>query len=241
MLFSRHPPACREGSGTKLGVLFSGGKDSAFACHRAMEKEEVACLITVLSGNPESYLFHTPNIDLTSLQAEAAGLPLVAAGSGGVEESEVADLSLAISRAVELHEIEGVVTGAINSVYQATRIQRVCHALDLWCFNPLWQRDQEEYLEEVASSGFRFVISGVSAAPFDEAWLGREVDRRAVEDLKAMARRYRMNPAGEGGEYETFVLDAPFFRKRIEVLRASREYHGGHGIFRIEEARLVAR
>jgi ABC transporter with metal-binding/Fe-S-binding domain ATP-binding protein len=225
----------------KLGVLFSGGKDSAFACHRAMEKEEVVCLITVLPVNPESYLFHTPNISLTALQAEAAGLPLVSVESEGVEEAEVADLSRAISRAIERHGIEGVVTGAIHSVYQATRIQRACNDLDLWCFNPLWQRDEAEYLVEVVSSGFRFLISGVSAAPFDEAWLGREVDRNAVEELKALARRHRMNPAGEGGEYETFVLDAPFFRKRIEVLRASREYHGDHGIFRIEEARLVAR
>jgi ABC transporter with metal-binding/Fe-S-binding domain ATP-binding protein len=225
----------------KLGVLFSGGKDSAFACLRAMQGDEVACLITVLPKNPESYLFHTPNIDLTALQAEAAGLPLVSVESGGVEEAEVADLSRAISSAVERHGIEGVVTGAIHSVYQATRVQRVCHSLDLWCFNPLWLKDQEEYLEEVVSSGFRFLISAVSAVPFDEGWLGREVDHYAVEDLKAMARRHRMNPAGEGGEYETFVLDAPFFRKRIEVLRASREYHAGHGVFRIEEARLVAR
>ena len=225
----------------KLGVLFSGGKDSTFACWKAMEKEEVVCLISVLPENPESYLFHTPNIDLTALQAEAAGLPLVTVESEGVEEAEVADLSRAISRAVERHGIEGVVTGAIHSVYQATRVQRVCHDLGLWCFNPLWQREQEEYLEEVVSSGFRFLISGVSAAPFDEAWLGREMDRQAVDELKALARRYRMNPAGEGGEYETFVFDSPFFRKRIEVLRASREYYGDHGIFRIKEARLVAR
>ncbi|MGA2935339.1 MAG: diphthine--ammonia ligase [Methanomicrobiales archaeon] len=225
----------------KLGVLFSGGKDSAFACHRAMAKDEVACLITVLPVNPESYLFHTPNVSLTALQAEAAGLPLVSVESEGVEEAEVADLSRAISRAVEEHGIEGVVTGAIHSVYQATRIQRVCHDLDLWCFNPLWQRDEEEYLEEIVSSGFRFLISGVSAAPFDKAWLGTEVDRGTLDELKALARRYRMNPAGEGGEYETFVTDAPFFRKRIEVLRASREYHGDRGIYRIEDARLVAR
>ena len=223
----------------KLGVLFSGGKDSAFACQLAMGKEEVACLITVLPGNPESYLFHTPNISLTGLQAEAAGLPLVSVESEGVEEAEVADLSRAIARAVGKHGIGGVVTGAIHSVYQATRIQRVCHELGLWCFNPLWLRDQEEHLEDVVSSGFGFLICGVFAAPFDETWLGRRVDRETVGELEAMARRHRMNPSGEGGEYETFVFDAPFFRKRIEIITAVKDYQGDHGIFRIEEARLV--
>jgi diphthine-ammonia ligase len=225
----------------RLGVLFSGGKDSAFAAGLAMEKEEVACLITVLPSNPESYLFHTPNLHLTALQAEAAGLPLVSVVSAGIEEEEVADLSRAVSLAVEEHGVEGVVTGAIRSVYQATRVQRVCHSLGLWCVNPLWQRDEEEYLEVVVSSGFRFLVSGVSAAPLGEEWLGREVDRAALGELKALARRFRMNPAGEGGEYETLVLDAPFFTKRIEVLAASREYHGDHGIYRISDARLVAK
>ncbi|MDD1668304.1 MAG: diphthine--ammonia ligase, partial [Methanomicrobiales archaeon] len=220
---------------------FSGGKDSSFACWKAMGREEVACLITVLPRNSESYLFHTPNIHLAALQADAAGLPLVSAESAGVEEEEVADLSRALSLAVREHGIEGVVTGAIRSVYQAARVQRVCHALGLWCFNPLWQRDEEEYLEEVVSSGFRFLVSGVSAASLGEAWLGREMDREALDELKALARRNRMNPAGEGGEYETFVLDAPFFRKRIEILKASREYRGDHGMYRIDDARLEAK
>jgi ABC transporter with metal-binding/Fe-S-binding domain ATP-binding protein len=225
----------------RLGVLFSGGKDSAFAAWRAMEKEEVACLITVHPSNPESYLFHTPNLHLTGLQAEAAVLPLVSAASAGREEEEVADLSRAISLAVDEHGIGGVVTGAIRSVYQATRVQRVCHSLGLWCFNPLWQRDEEGYLEEVLSSGFRFLVSGVSAAPLGESWLGREVDPAALSELGALARMFRMNPAGEGGEYETLVLDAPFFRKRIEVTRGIPEFHGDRGIFRIEDARLVAK
>jgi diphthine-ammonia ligase len=225
----------------RLGVLFSGGKDSAFAAWMAMGKEEVACLITVLPRNPESYLFHTPNIGLTALQARAAVLPLVTAESTGVEEEEVADLSRAISLAMEEHGIEGVVTGAIHSVYQATRVQRVCHDLGLWCFNPLWQRDEEVHLEEVVSSGFRFLVTGVSAAPLGPEWLGREMNRKALDELTNLARRHRMNPAGEGGEYETFVLDAPFFRSRIEILGASREHRGDHGILRIRDARLVAK
>jgi len=225
----------------RLGVLFSGGKDSAFAAWRAMEREEVACLITVLPSNPESYLFHTPNLHLTALQAEAAGLPLVSFQSAGVEKEEVADLSQAVSLAAERHGIQGVVTGAIRSVYQATRVQRVCHDLGLWCFNPLWQRDEEEHLEEVTASGFRFLVSGVSAAPLGEEWLGRDVDAVVLRELKTLARRHRMNPAGEGGEYETLVLDAPFFGKRIETLAATREFHGDHGIYRITGARLVAK
>ncbi|HIJ08750.1 TPA: TIGR00289 family protein, partial [Candidatus Bathyarchaeota archaeon] len=61
----------------KLGVLFSGGKDSTFALHMASEREEIACLIAMLSKNEESYMFHTPNIDITALQAEAMELPIL--------------------------------------------------------------------------------------------------------------------------------------------------------------------
>ena len=57
-----------------LGVLFSGGKDSVYACRRALEKNEVACLITLVSENPDSYMFHTPNIRYSQMQAEALGI-----------------------------------------------------------------------------------------------------------------------------------------------------------------------
>ena len=92
----------------KLGVLCSGGKDSWRAYHLAMQKEEVACLVSVRSRNEESYMFHTPNIHLVPLQAEAAGLPLVTVETDGIEEAELSDLSRAISIAVEQYGIEGV-------------------------------------------------------------------------------------------------------------------------------------
>src|SRR5665648_419650 len=110
----------------RLGILFSGGKDSTFALHLAAEKEEVACLITVVSKNKESYMFHTPNIDVTTLQAKALGLPLVSMVTEGKKEEELADLEAAIAEAKEKFQIEGVVTGAVESVYQASRVQRIC-------------------------------------------------------------------------------------------------------------------
>jgi diphthine-ammonia ligase len=223
----------------RLGVLFSGGKDSLFACYRAILKEEVVCLITVISKNEESYMFHTPNISLSKLQAEAAELPLVKVETPGEKELELKDLRRAILIAKEQYGVEGIVTGAILSVYQATRIQKICQELDLWCLNPLWHTDQEAYMEELLSSGFSVIISGVFSYPFEEHWLGRLIDRSVIDELKEIVKKYRITLTGEGGELETFVIDAPFFRKRIEIESASTTYRNYHGIYRIEKARLV--
>ena len=222
----------------KLGVLCSGGKDSLFAGYLAMQKEEVACLISVSSRNEESYMFHTPNVHLVGLQAEAAGLPLILVETEGQEEAELADLKRAICQAVERHHIEGVVSGAILSVYQATRVQRICRDLDLWCFNPLWYTDQESYLHRLIGAGFKVLITGVYSAPFDETWPGRLLDSGVLDDLKKFAGKYRISLTGEGGEYETLVIDAPFFNKKIVIEEATTEYCNNRCVFRIRKARL---
>ena len=223
----------------RLGVLFSGGKDSLYACWKAMQHEEVACLITVVSKNPESYMFHTPNIHLAGLQAAAAGLPLVEVETAGEQEAELLDLARALLLARERFGIEGVVTGAILSIYQAARIQRICRELDLWCFNPLWHTDQEAYMEELIGAGFRVIIAGIFSCPFDASWLGREIDRRTLDDLRKAARKYRITLTGEGGEFETFVIDAPFFSRRIAIEEASAVCRNYNGVLRIERAGLV--
>lgn len=223
----------------RLGVLCSGGKDSLFACGKAMKKEKVVCLIAILPENEESYMFHTPNVGLVSLQAETAGLPLVMVSTTGREEKELDDLAKALVLAREAHGIEGVVTGAILSVYQASRVQRICHELDLWCYNPLWHTDQEEYLRELNREGFSVIVSGVFSEPFDESWIGRPIDAAALPLLKRYREKYGITLTGEGGEYETFVTDAPFFRKRIEIQEASVEYRNYRGFYRIIRARLV--
>ena len=225
----------------KLGVLFSGGKDSTLALHMAAEKEEIACLITLRSKNPESYMFHTPNIDLTTLQAQALNLTLVMKATKGKKEEELADLEQAISYSKEHLGIEGVVTGAVESVYQAERVQRICQNLDLWCFNPLWKKNQQVLLGELLEKHFKVVISGIFAYPLDETWLGKEIDSEIVSRLLALQREFGISPSGEGGEIETSVLDAPLFRKRIEILDYSKEARGNSGVFIIKQAGLVSK
>lgn len=223
----------------KLGVLFSGGKDSTLALHKAAEKEQVKCLITLRSENPESYMFHTPNVDITTLQAETLGLPLIVKVTEGKKEEELVDLQDAIAQAASEHGIEGVVTGAVESVYQAERVQRICNRLDLWCFNPLWKQNQEALLEELVARNFQVIISGVFAYPLDEKWLGKKIDVEVIKKLVALQHEIGLSPSGEGGEIETTVLDAPMFKQKIEILNYTTEAKGNSGVFRIEKARLT--
>lgn len=225
----------------RLGVLFSGGKDSAYALYKARETEEVVCLISVLSQNKESFMFHTPNIDMVNMQAEAMRLPLVDIVTEGVKEDELKDLKEVIRKARDEYDLDGVVTGAIESVYQAERVQKICNDLRLWCFNPLWLKDQKKLLQEMVEHGFMVIISGIFAYPLTEEWLGKEISKKVIDELVELQKKYKISPSGEGGEIETTVLDAPFFRKRIVITDFEITVDKNSGVFIIKKVHLVGK
>jgi ABC transporter with metal-binding/Fe-S-binding domain ATP-binding protein len=224
----------------KLGVLFSGGKDSVFAMYKAQQKgHSVECLISIISENKESYMFHTPNIHLVELQAKALEIPLVQQMTKGEKEVEVEDLRIAIAKAKKQFNIEGVVTGAIESVYQATRVQKICDELDLWCFNPLWQADQIEFLRELIDAGFKVIITQIGAEGFDKSWLGKELTISTINKLKELNKKFGINPAFEGGEAETLVLNGPTFKREIAILKAEKVMDGEFiGVYNVLETKL---
>lgn len=220
----------------KLAVLYSGGKDSTLALMKAKNEHEIACLVSIVSENPESYMYHTPNIDVTLLQSQSMNIPLIRKSTKGEKEKELDDLKLALQEAKDRYGVKGVVTGAVRSTYQASRVQRICHELDLWCFNPLWLKDQVDILQEVVANNMLVIISGVFAEPFDESYLGAVIDPEMVAEL---AKQH--NPAGEGGEIETTVLDAPLFVKKITVTKSRKEYEKYSGVYFIEDAKVEAK
>ena len=219
----------------KLGVLFSGGKDSTLAMLLASEHHEISCLLSMKSENDASYMFHTPNIGLTELQAEALDIPLITGITKGEKELELSDLKDLIKNAIELFGIEGIVTGAVESVYQAQRVQKICSDLGLWCFNPLWQMDQIELLETLVRKKYNIIISAIAAYPLNESWLGRKLDSKMISELKALTG---VNPAGEGGEFESLVLNAPMFKREIKIIESEKEYDNHAGVFIVKEADL---
>ncbi len=201
-----------------LGALVSSGKDSLFALHLMRQRNyAIRCLISLHSHNPESYMFHTPTIELVKLQARALGIPLVFLETTGEKEHELYDLQKAIQQAINDYQIEGIITGALYSNYQRTRIEHIGDLLDLKVFSPLWHTDQEREMRKLLSAGFEFIFSSVGSMGLNKNWLGKIITHADVDKLAVLNKKYGLNIAGEGGEYESLVLFAPGFSHRIQI------------------------
>ena len=202
----------------KLASLLSTGKDSIFAMHLMQKKgHEISCFITIDSSNKDSFMFHTPTIKLAKSISKVTKIPLIIVKTKGEKEKELVDLEKGIRNAIKKYKIEGVVSGALYSNYQRERIEKITEKLAITSFSPLWHLNQTTYLKQVIKSGLGVVITKIACYGLDTSWLGRRIDSKAIEELILLEKKYGINVAGEGGEYETLVVDAPFFNKEIKI------------------------
>jgi len=207
----------------KLGALVSGGKDSIFAMYKMIKQGyDMKCLITIKSENPSSYMFHTPNIDLVEYQSKALELPIVIGKSKGEKEKELLDLRKIINEAKEQYNLDGIITGALFSNYQRQRIENICKELDLSCFSPLWHTDQEELLHSLIEEKFEIIITAVAGDGLSEEDLGKQVNDNFIEKMIKLNKKNRINIAGEGGEFESLVINCPIFNKEIKILESEK-------------------
>ena len=210
--------------------LFSGGKDSSWALYQALDRGlDVSRLVTVHPEN-DSYMYHVPATHLTGLAAESIGIEPVdvhpadfeaetATDSGAQGDAELEPLEAALEAldASLPDGIAGVTAGAVESEYQTSRIEAMCERLGCELFAPLWQEDPRELGDAMLDAGFEIVILQVAAAGLDESWLGRTLDRDALDELEALHDDYGVHILGEGGEFETFVVDGPHMDHRIDL------------------------
>jgi len=219
----------------KVGALFSGGKDSVYSIYIASQWGwEITHLITLLPVNQESFMFHTINIDLVPLLSQSLEIPLVSKTTPGEKETELKDLEQLLSSL----PIDGVISGAIASEYQRTRIEQVCDNLGIKSFTPLWHKNQELLLKDQINAGFSIMITGVFAEGLDQSWLGKTLTKERAEFLFSLSKKYKINPAGEGGEFETLTLDGPIFIKDLVVDESEIRWTRDHGYYLINKAHL---
>ncbi|KAI1774039.1 adenine nucleotide alpha hydrolases-like protein [Hypoxylon cercidicola] len=167
---------------------------------------------------------------------------------GHQEEDETESLVPLLRAVLEAHpEINALCTGAILSTYQRTRVESVALRLGLVPLAYLWQfpelpipsgttstslpqvgglsdKDDAQLLRDMAAAGLEARVVKVASAGLGEEFLWENVAGEAgVSRIRRALRRFgggsRGSVLGEGGEFETLVVDGPpaLFRGRIVV------------------------
>ncbi|MFN3527885.1 MAG: diphthine--ammonia ligase [Candidatus Altarchaeaceae archaeon] len=220
----------------KIAVLYSGGKDSTLALYYSLKFHEVKFLLSFIS-NPESYMFHYPNIELVKFSAEASGIPIIIKKSEYGEKKEIENLEEALKE-LKNFGIEGIACGAVSSNYQYNNLKKICEKLNLKIYAPFWKRNHEDLIREMLNLNFKIIIVGLYADGFNEKFLGRILDENTLNELKILEKKFKINIGGEGGEYETFVLDCPIFKKEILIKEAEKIWKNDRGEFLIKKVEL---
>ncbi|KAJ9573273.1 hypothetical protein B1J92_M04521g [Nakaseomyces glabratus] len=186
----------------------------------------------------DSFMFQTVGHDIVSLYENCTGLPLfrkeihpktsknVELNYTPTKDDEIEVLYQLLSEVKQsIPDLQAVSVGAILSSYQRTRVEDVCGRLGLVVLSFLWQRSQLELMTEMCSMSKQedelntsesckldARIIKVAAIGLDSTDLGKSLPQLFPKMLK-LNTQYEVHICGEGGEFESMVLDAPFFRK----------------------------
>ncbi len=222
----------------KSVILYSGGKDSTMAVYESLNNgDEIYALLAMHSRNDESYMFHVPDIHMVDYCSAAMEIPSIDVLTDGIKEEELKDLEQTLER-LKNRGVEAVYSGALESVYQKSRIDAICERLGLKSVAPLWHVDPIEYMKKIIDLGFEVIITGVSAYGLTEDWLGKRITQESLDEIIELHNKYGIHPAFEGGEAETLVLDAPFYDRKIVVDEAITDWHFDNGTYNIKKAHL---
>ena len=205
-----------------FAALTSGGKDSILSVQKAIDQGiHVTHLVTVRPENPDSFMFHSSNLDAVPVIARLSGIGYAEIHTKGEKEDELQDLA----RGLEKLEINGISVGAVNSMYQNERVHTIADTLGIEVFAPLWQMDPEQLLCEVAER-LDAIIVVTAADGLSEELLGRHIDKDFIGRLRQISARHHIHLAGEGGEYESLALNAPFYSRPLRYTSTRVIHHG---------------
>ncbi len=223
----------------KALCLISGGKDSWYACH--VMRHMGFCIhgvVNFYSERDDSYMLHTLNAEFVRKQAEASCLKYLAFRVSGVKEVEVNEMGLVLERIVKRDGIQALVSGAIKSDYQKHRLDMICEELGIVGYAPLWHKDEDMLLRDAVASGIRFVVVRTAAEGI-ENWVGAEINESNIDEFLESLKRTGVNLAGEGGEYETFVVAAPDFQRELKIVEYEIETDGKARNMILKKVKLI--
>ncbi|EOB15456.1 ATP-binding domain protein 4 [Nosema bombycis CQ1] len=206
-------------------ALVSGGKDSIYSIKCSIDQGHKLVGLLYMknpSSYVDSYMYQTVGSEVVEHFGKCLDVPLFTSVSQckaidtelnytGDREDEVEDLFKALSEIKKKIKFEAISSGAILSRYQKNRVEHVANRLNLVSLSPLWQRDQKILLKEMLDYEIEAFVVKVASSSLDKSYLGKHI--RSIYESNALLDD---NYCGEGGEYESVVLDCPLFKYKLE-------------------------
>ncbi|MHA1973416.1 MAG: diphthine--ammonia ligase [Candidatus Hodarchaeales archaeon] len=222
----------------KVTCLVSGGKDSILALWIALHKYEVSSILTIQTTNIESYLFHIPNSKYVSLVAQMLEIPFQTLL---IEDNNINHEINELKKALKETNSKAIITGGLRSDFQRYKFNKAAKFAGMRCFSPLWRLSPRILMKEILNNNFYVIIVAVSSMGFGKKFLGERITFNMLKDIKEVSFGDELVTTGEGGEYESFVLDAPFFPSKIKVLESRIHWNETReeGYYEIIKAQLV--
>jgi uncharacterized protein (TIGR00290 family) len=221
----------------KVAAAWSGGKDSCFACFKAVQEGfEITDLLTMMSSEGNSN-FHMIRPDLLDAQADALGIRLTKRKS--TLDTYEQEFKSALQQ-LKTAGVQGLVTGDIYevSMHEEGWLNRICREVGLKAIKPLWNRDTKQIFREFIDAGFEAIVVRVNTKMLGVEWLGRRLDEKFLSEIVKINTG---DPCGENGEYHTFVTDGPLFKKRIEILETRKATLDGYGHLEVKRFGVKAK
>lgn len=188
---------------------------------------DVAFLFNIYEGSSGRVRFHGIRAALVAAQAESLGIPLVQ------DFTHPDDYEIVFLRTLdhlEQNGIGGIIFGNIHLADIRAWYEERTAARGFEHVEPLWGESGAALAREVIGRGYSPRIVSVDLARAPRDWLGRSLDSALLTDIEA---RSDLDPAGERGEYHTFVENGPLFRYPLAIEFGEQVEMEGHGLVEV--------
>lgn len=203
-------------------VLFSwsGGKDSAISLYEIQKcrRHEIVALLTTITEDYDRVSMHGVPRSLVEQQASSIGLPLekvfISKDSSNEEYgSRMREVLIRFKQAGVSAVVFGDVFLEEVRRYREDNLSQV----GMKAVFPVWGRSTAELTTSFIALGFQAVVTCVNAKVLSERFLGRVLDKQFLYELPP-----GVDPAGENGEFHSFVFAGPIFKERISYTPGER-------------------
>lgn len=197
-------------------ISWSGGKDAALAFWRLQQQGlSPGMLVTQVNLEDGCTSMHQVPYALIAAQAESMRVPLATVSLPSFPNG--ATYEKAWKELYQEFRAKGYIKAVFGDIFledlKAYR-EALLESLNMQAVLPLWQCDTGQLMHEFLSEGFRAVVVTVNGSMLDAGFCGREIDAAFLRDLPP-----GVDPAGERGEYHSFVYDGPIFEKEVSISR----------------------